>query len=242
VEGYLGPKPMLEIGDAPILWHIMKYYSHFGLYDFIICCGYKGYIIKEYFSNYYLHNSDITFDFANGNQTHIHSNAAEPWKVTVVDTGLHTQTGGRLKRIQPYLDNDSFCLTYGDGVGDIDFPSQLAQHRASGSVVTLTAVRPGGRFGVLEIDNGGTVTKFLEKAREMGGFVNGGFMIMEPSIFPYLTDDDCVLECTPFESLSEKGLLSAYKHDGYWQCMDTQRDKVLLEKLWQAGEAPWKLW
>ena len=242
-ESHLRPKPMITIGDQPILWHIMKYYSAFDFREFVICCGYKGYMIKEYFADYYLHRSDVTFDFTDGNRMTVHSNVAEPWKVTLVDTGLNTQTGGRIKRVEKYIGDEPFMLTYGDGVSTVDLNALLEQHRTSGKTVTLTGIQPGGRFGVLEIDGSGTVTGFREKAREDGGWINGGFMVMEPEVFRYLSaDEDCILEREPLESLATEGRLGVYKHEGFWQCMDTQRDRGLLENLWAIGNAPWKVW
>jgi len=243
-ESYLKPKPMIEIGDQPILWHIMKIYSHFGFHDFVICCGYKGHMIKEYFADYYLHRSDVTFDFEAGNRMTVHENVAEPWRVTLVDTGLHTQTGGRVKRVQRYIGDEPFLLTYGDGVSDVDLDALLAQHRASGKVVTLTGIQPGGRFGVLDVaEDEKTVSGFREKAKEDGGWINGGFMVMEPEVFGYLTPDEgCVLEREPMEALAREGKLGIYKHPGFWQCMDTQRDKGRLEELWNSGQALWKVW
>ena len=240
-ESHLKPKPMIEIGDQPILWHIMKYYSSFGFHDFIICCGYKGHVIKEYFADYYLHRSDVTFDFSNQNRMTVHQNVAEPWRVTLVDTGLMTQTGGRVKRVQKYIGDEPFMLTYGDGVGDIDLDALLAQHQASGKIVTLTGIQPGGRFGVLDVD-GQTVTGFREKAKEDGGWINGGFMVLDPEVFARLGGDSCVLEREPLEGLAQEGRLGIYRHNGFWQCMDTQRDKTRLEELWQNGDAPWRVW
>lgn len=240
-ESYLKPKPMIEIGDQPILWHIMKYYSSFGFHDFIICCGYKGHVIKEYFADYYLHRSDVTFDFSNENRMTVHQNVAEPWRVTLVDTGLMTQTGGRVKRVQKYIGSEPFMLTYGDGVSDVDLNALIAQHQASGKVATLTGIQPAGRFGVLDVD-GQTVTGFREKAREDGGWINGGFMVFEPEIFGRLGDENCVLEREPLETLAREGQLGVYRHSGFWQCMDTQRDKTRLEALWQSGNAPWCIW
>ncbi len=241
-ESYLRPKPMIEIGDQPILWHIMKYYSGFGFHDFIICCGYKGHVIKEYFADYYLHRSDVTFDFSAENQMTVHQNVAEPWRVTLVDTGLNAQTGARVKRIQKYVQDESFMLTYGDGVSNVDLKSLLAQHRKSGKIVTLTGIQPGGRFGVLDLE-GETVRGFREKAKEDGGWINGGFMVMEPEVFSYLGDqEECILEQEPMKALAREGRLGVYKHTGFWQCMDTQRDKGKLEGLWQSGQAPWKDW
>ena len=240
-ESYLKPKPMITIGDQPILWHIMKYYSHFNFHDFVICCGYKGHVIKEYFADYYLHRSDVTFDFSAENRMTVHQNLAEPWRVTLVDTGLNTQTGARVKRVQKYIGDEPFMLTYGDGVSDVDLNALLAQHRTSGKIVTLTGVQPGGRFGVLDLE-GQTVTGFREKAKEDGGWVNGGFMVMEPEVFGCLsTEENCVLERGPMEELAEAGKLGIYKHTGFWQCMDTQRDRAKLEALWSASQAPWKV-
>lgn len=243
-ESHLRPKPMITIGDQPILWHIMKYYSAFGFREFVICCGYKGYMIKEYFADYYLHRSDVTFDFTEGNRMTVHSNVAEPWKVTLVDTGLNTQTGGRIKRVEKYIGDEPFMLTYGDGVGTVDLNALLDQHRKSGKTVTLTGIQPGGRFGVLDLDEAtDTVVGFREKAKEDGGWINGGFMVMEPEVFRYLTaEEGCVLEREPMEALATEGRLGVYKHKGFWQCMDTQRDRGLLENLWAAGNAPWKVW
>ena len=240
-ESYLKPKPMITIGDQPILWHIMKYYSHFNFHDFVICCGYKGHVIKEYFADYYLHRSDVTFDFSAENRMTVHQNVAEPWRVTLVDTGLNTQTGARVKRVQKYIGDEPFMLTYGDGVSDVDLNALLAQHRTSGKTVTLTGVQPGGRFGVLDLE-GQTVTGFREKAKEDGGWVNGGFMVMEPEVFGCLsTEENCVLERGPMEELAEAGKLGIYKHTGFWQCMDTQRDRAKLEALWSASQAPWRV-
>lgn len=242
-ESHLRPKPMITIGDQPILWHIMKYYSAFGFREFVICCGYKGYMIKEYFADYYLHRSDVTFDFSAENRMTVHSNVAEPWKVTLVDTGLNTQTGGRIKRVEKYIGDGPFMLTYGDGVSTVDLNALLEQHRTSGKTVTLTGIQPGGRFGVLEIDGSGTITGFREKAREDGGWINGGFMVMEPEVFHYLSaDEGCVLEREPMETLASEGKLGVYKHEDFWQCMDTQRDKYRLEELWNTDHAPWRIW
>lgn len=241
-ESHLRPKPMITIGEQPILWHIMKYYSAFGFNDFVICCGYKGYVIKEYFADYYLHRSDVTFDFSAENRMTIHQNVAEPWRVTLVDTGLNTQTGARIKRVQKYIGDKPFMMTYGDGVSDVDLNSLLAQHQASGKIVTLTGVQPGGRFGVLDL-KGETVIGFHEKAREDGGWINGGFMVMEPEIFDYLSEDEqCILERRPMETLAQQGCLGIYKHSGFWQCMDTQRDKIWLEDRWTKNNAPWRVW
>lgn len=242
-ESHLKPKPMIEIGDRPILWHIMKIYSSFGYNEFILCLGYKGYIIKEFFADYYLHMSDVTFDFTNCNGMTIHQNVAEPWKITLVDTGLHAQTGSRIKKIQNYVGNEPFFLTYGDGVSDIDIKSLLNHHKTEGKIATITAVQPGGRFGVLDIDENGIVNKFTEKAKEDGGWINGGFMVLEPEVFHYISDDnECIFEQEPMRNISLDGQMTAYKHNGFWQCMDTQRDKALLENLWNNKIAPWKKW
>ncbi len=241
-ESDLKPKPMIEIGGAPILWHIMKYYSSFGYHEFIICCGYKGHLIKEYFADYYLYRSDVTFDFSAENRMTVHQNVAEPWKVTLVDTGLNTQTGARVKRVHDYVGDEPFMLTYGDGVSDVDLSALLRQHKESDNEVTITGVQPGGRFGVMEIA-GQTVTGFREKAREDGGWINGGFMVVEPKIFDILDEDeDCILERQPMETLAAEGRLGVYKHTGFWQCMDTQRDKIWLEARWRENTAPWKVW
>lgn len=242
-ESHLKPKPMIEIGDAPILWHIMKYYSCFGFNDFIICCGYKGYVIKEYFADYYLHRSDITFDFSNGNEMIIHNNVAEPWRVTVVDTGLYTQTGGRIKRIKKYIGDETFMMTYGDGVSNIDIHKLVKQHKSTNNIVTLSAIQPGGRFGVLDIDeNDRKVIGFREKATEDAGWINAGFMVLEPAVFNYIKEDKTIFEREPLENLSAEGKLGVYKHYGFWQCMDTQRDKYHLESIWEKNMAPWKVW
>lgn len=241
-ESHLKPKPMIEIGGAPILWHIMKYYNAFGFTDFVICCGYKGYVIKEYFADYYLHRSDITFDFRNGsNDITVHSNVSEPWKVTLIDTGLNTMTGGRLKRIQKFIGSERFMLTYGDGLSNVDLKKLLAFHTQNGASATLTAVQPGGRFGVLDLQ-GGRVNKFMEKRKEDGGWINGGFMIFEPDIFNYLENDGTVLEKAPLEKLAAEGKLAAYKHNDFWQCMDTMRDRLYLEDLIDHKKAPWMVW
>jgi glucose-1-phosphate cytidylyltransferase len=234
---------MIEIGDAPILWHIMKYYLHFGFNEFVICCGYKGYVIKEYFADYYLHRSDVTFDFSNNNSMIVHSNIAEPWKVTLVDTGRDTQTGGRIKRIQKYIGDETFMMTYGDGVSNIDLNALLAEHIASGNVATLTAVQPSGRYGVLDLDDDkNIVVGFREKAKEDSNWINAGFMVIEPDVFNYIDGDNTIFERTPLERLSASGKLGVYRHYGYWQCMDTQRDKSALEWYWAKNRAPWKVW
>lgn len=242
-ESHLRPKPMIEIGDHPILWHIMKIYSHYGFNDFIICLGYKGYMIKEYFADYYLHTSDITFDFTNHNKMIIHNNIAEPWKVTLVDTGLNTQTGGRIKRIQRYVNDEPFMLTYGDGVCNVNIPKLLSYHNEHHPLVTMTAIQPGGRFGVLDINHStNNIRKFVEKAKEDGGWINGGFMVIDPAVFDYIKNDDMPFEQDPLEHIAADGKLYAFKHNGFWQCMDTQRDKFQLEELWSSQKAPWKIW
>lgn len=241
-ESHLRPKPMIEIGDMPILWHIMKTYSYYGFNDFIICCGYKGYMIKEYFADYYLHRSDVTFDFTQDNKMIIHSNVAEPWKVTVVDTGLNTMTGGRVKRIEKYITTDNFMLTYGDGVSDVNIKKLVAYHQEHEKLATITAIQPGGRYGVLDIDETNNIDEFKEKAIEDGGWINGGFMVLNRAIFKLIADDNTVLERYPLEQLAKQKQLVAYKHQGFWQCMDTLRDKVLLEDLNNSGRAPWRVW
>lgn len=241
-ESHLKPKPMIEVGDAPILWHIMKYYSSFGFDEFIICCGYKGYVIKEYFADYYLHRSDITFDFSNNNQMIVHNNVAEPWKVTLVDTGYATMTGGRLKRVQKYVGDETFMMTYGDGVSDVDLHELLEFHKAHGKAATITAIQPGGRFGVLDIDENQGVRQFSEKAKEDGGWINAGFMVLEPEVFNYIKGDETFFEREPLENLALGGKLAAYKHYGFWKCMDTLRDKEALDFLWNTKQAAWKRW
>jgi glucose-1-phosphate cytidylyltransferase len=241
-ESVIKPKPMIEIGYKPILWHIMKIYSHCGFNEFIICLGYKGFMIKEYFDHYFLHESDITYDFSNGNQKVIHGNSAEPWKVTLVNTGLNTMTGGRVKRIQEYVNNETFMLTYGDGVADIDINHLLAFHRTHGKMATVTAVQPSGRFGVIDIDSNNQVSNFWEKPKTEASWVSGGFFVMEPEIFKYINDDMTVLEKAPLETIAREGSLKAYKHTGFWQCMDKMSDKAYLEDLWSSGKAPWRKW
>lgn len=241
-ESHLKPKPMIEIGGDPILWHIMKSFSYYGYNEFVICAGYKQEIIKQYFANYYLNHSDITFDFSSSNAMTVHNNVLEPWKVTVVDTGLNTMTGGRIKRVLDYVGNEPFFLTYGDGVCDIDLKKLLAFHNASGKTVTLTAVQPTGRFGALEIATDGAVNSFAEKRKEDGGWINGGFMVVEKEIFNYIEGDSIVFEREPLETLATSGKLNAYQYDGFWQCMDTLRDKQYLEKLISNKKAPWIKW
>ena len=243
-ESHLRPKPMIEVAGVPILWHILKIYSAFGFNDFIICCGYKGYMIKEYFANYYLHRSDVTFDFSDGNRMQTHSNVAEPWKVTLADTGMDSQTGGRIKRIRRYVHERPFLVTYGDGVGDVDMHALIEQHKKSAKTLTITAVQPKSRFGLLDIDESDetTVRSFVEKKDESQSWINAGFMVMQPEIFGYLDNDMCILERQPMEKLASEGKLGVYKHTGFWHCMDTQRDKGELERLWYEGNAPWKVW
>ena len=240
-ESATRPKPMADIGEKPILWHIMKIYSHYGFNDFVICAGYKGYMIKEYFHNYWLHNCDVTFDMRS-HETEVRQDANEPWRVTVVDTGADSMTGGRVARIEPYVDGETFLLTYGDGVADIDIAKLVEFHRASGRQATLTAVQPLGRFGALELSEDSRVERFAEKPLGDGDWINGGFFVMEPSIFGRLPSDDTILEREPLESLAGEGQLGAFKHRGFWQPMDTLRDKRLLEELWDSGKAPWKQW
>jgi glucose-1-phosphate cytidylyltransferase len=241
-ESHLKPKPMVEIGEMPILWHVMKIYSHHGFNDFVICVGYKGYCIKEYFAHYFLHESDITFDFRFGNQQVIHNHSAEPWQVTLVNTGLNTMTGGRVKRAEPYVGSETFMLTYGDGVGNIDLPALLAFHKAHGKIATVTAAQPAGRFGVLDLAEDNLVGGFQEKPKGDNSWINVGFFVLEPAFFNYLGDDATVLEREPMERLARDGQLVAYKHEGFWYAMDTLRDKNHLETLWQSGKAPWKVW
>ena len=237
-ESHLKPKPMIEIGGKPILWHIMKYYSHYGFHEFIICCGYKGYVIKEFFADYFLHTSDVTFDIQKNEMT-LHDNFSEPWKVTLIDTGLSTMTGGRIKRIQKYVGNESFMMTYGDGVSDVQLDKLVEFHQKHGKIGTMTAIQPGERFGVLEMTESDQITSFREKTKSDGGWINGGFMILNPEIFDYIKGDATMFEKEPLESLTEKGELFAYKHYGFWQCMDTLRDKNYLEQLLEENKAPW---
>ncbi|MDR2598872.1 MAG: glucose-1-phosphate cytidylyltransferase [Oscillospiraceae bacterium] len=241
-ESHLKPKPMIEIGDMPILWYIMKSYSHYGFNDFIICAGYKAELIKEFFANYYLRSSDVTFDFGRNNEMTIHNNVAESWCVTIVDTGLNTMTGGRVKRVQKYIGNETFLLTYGDGVSDVNINDLLSFHKTQNCTATITAIQPGGKFGAMDISKDKKIHKFAEKTKEDGGWINGGFMVLEPELFNYLIDDMTVLEKDPLEELASQDKLSAYQHYGYWQCMDTLRDKQLLEELVENGEAPWVKW
>lgn len=239
-ETSVRPKPMVEIGGKPILWHIMKTYSTYGINEFIICLGYKSYVIKEYFANYFLHMSNVTFDMAN-NKMEVHQNSAEPWKVTLVDTGDSTMTGGRIKRIGSYLDGEDFCCTYGDGVGNVDIGKLVAFHKAQGKLATLTATQPPGRFGALELQ-GAQVKGFQEKPQGDGAWINGGFFVLSPKVLDYIDGDDMPWEKEPMERLAQAGQLSAYLHHGFWQPMDTLRDKTHLEELWASGNAPWKMW
>jgi glucose-1-phosphate cytidylyltransferase len=240
-ETALRPKPMVEIGGKPILWHIMKMYSHHGINDFVICCGYKGYVIKEYFANYFLHMSDVTFDMKH-NRMEVHSKRAEPWSVTLVDTGDESMTGGRLLRVAKYVENEeAFCLTYGDGVGDMDIADAIAFHKTHGKAATLTATLPPGRFGALDIQRK-QVMSFREKPKGDGAMVNGGFFVLSPKVLSYVTDDATIWEQQPLMGLAEDGQLMAYEHEGFWQPMDTLRDKHHLEDLWASGKAPWKKW
>ncbi|KPL25188.1 MAG: glucose-1-phosphate cytidylyltransferase [Anaerolineae bacterium SM23_84] len=236
------PKPMVEIGDQPILWHIMKIYSAHDVNDFIICCGYKGYMIKKYFADYFLHVSDVTFDMKN-NKMEVHQNSAEPWTVTLVDTGDKTMTGGRLRRVKDYIGHETFCLTYGDGVGNVDIKRLIHFHREQKTLATLTAVQPPGRFGTFTLAQEQTkISGFREKPREDGAWINGGFFVLEPAVMDYITGDSTVWEREPLQKLAQDGMLSAYRHYGFWHPMDTLRDKMVLEDLWQSGGAPWKVW
>lgn len=239
-ESHLKPKPMIEIGGRPILWHIMKMYSQHGINDFIICLGYKGYVIKEYFSNYFLHNSDVTFCLSD-NSTEIHQKFSEPWKVTLVDTGENTMTGGRLKRVSNYIGNETFCFTYGDGVSDINITELISYHKTLGLKATVTAIKPPGRYGALEIKNN-TVLNFQEKPAGDGSWINGGFFVLESDVFKKILDDKTVWEQEPLKELASEGQLSAFLHEGFWQAMDTLREKNYLEELWSSNKAPWKTW
>jgi glucose-1-phosphate cytidylyltransferase len=239
-ESHLKPKPMVEIGGKPIIWHIMKIYSAHGLRDFIVCLGYKGYVIKEYFANYFLHMSDVTFDMGSNKMT-VHQASAEPWRVTLVDTGDLTMTGGRLRRVREYLGDEDFCLTYGDGLGDVDVRKLVDFHRAHGKLATLTAVRPPGRFGALNL-SGSKVTGFEEKPQGDGGWINGGFFVLSPKVIEHIRGDDTIWERGPMEELARTGQLQSHLHQGFWQPMDTLRDKNQLEEMWASGNAPWKVW
>ncbi len=241
-ETHLKPKPMVEVGGKPILWHIMKMYSTHGVNDFLICCGYKGYVIKEYFANYFLHTSDVTFDLAN-NRMEVHQRFAEPWRVTLIDTGEQTMTGGRLRRCREYLANEpAFCFTYGDGVSDVDIGKLIRFHAAHGKLATVTAVHTPGRFGTFDIHGDNRVSTFKEKPKSDGAMINGGFFVLSPQTINYIEGDDTVWEKAPLEQLAQAGELQAFRHEGFWQPMDTLREKMFLEELWQSGRAPWKTW
>jgi len=241
-ETYTIPKPMVEIGGRPIIWHIMKQYSHYGFNNFVILLGYKGYIIKEYFANYFLHHSDVTIDLAE-NSMEIHQCSSEPWKVTLIDTGLHTQTGGRVLRARDFVGDERFMLTYGDGVSDVDINRLIAFHESHKKLMTMTAIQPEGRFGSIDAGSDGRITSFVEKPPGDGAWINGGYFVCEPGVFDYLQDgDDTILERAPLESLAEDEEIYSYRHPGFWKCMDTLRDKIQLEELWETGKRPWVLW
>lgn len=242
-ESYHKPKPMVEIGGQPILWHIMKHYSSYGFHDFIICAGYKQEVIKRWFADYYLYHSDVTFDFADSGRMQVHQSKMEPWRVSIVDTGLNTMTGGRVARVRDYIGDEPFMLSYGDGVSDVNLNELIARHRSSGALLTLTAVQPEGRFGVLDIDSDSRIHSFREKKQEDAGWINGGFMVLESGVFDYIRDGDAtVFEQAPMMNIARDGKMNAYRHTGFWQCMDTVRDKEKLESLWASGSAPWKRW
>ncbi|MDI6733182.1 MAG: glucose-1-phosphate cytidylyltransferase [Planctomycetota bacterium] len=240
-ETEIKPKPMIEIGEKPILWHIMKIYSHYGFNDFIVCLGYRGYLIKEFFANYLLHQSDVTIDVCR-NKIRIHQNYSEPWCVTLVNTGLETQTGGRIKRVKKYVGNETFMFTYGDGVANVNIPDLIKFHKKHGKYATVTAVQPPGRFGALNINNKNTVINFQEKVTGDGGLINGGFFVLEPEIFNYIEGDQTYWEGKPMETIAKHGQLKAYKHTAFWKPMDTLRERKELESLWNSGKAPWKIW
>lgn len=240
-ETDIKPKPMVEIGSKPILWHIMKLYSSFGFNDFVICLGYKGYVIKEYFANYFLHMADVTFDMANNKMT-VHQKHAEPWTVTLVDTGTETMTGGRIKRIQSYIDNETFLMTYGDGLSNQNLSDLLKFHKAHGKIGTMTTIQPSGRFGSVSIESDSTINAFIEKPKGDGAWINAGFFVLEPEIFNYIDGDHIVFEKEPLEKLAKANELKAFKHDGFWKPMDTLREKNEFEDLWKSGQAPWKVW
>lgn len=239
-ESMYKPKPMIEIGEMPVLWHIMKEYSYYGFHEFIICAGYKQHVIKEWFADYYLHNTDVTFELKNNHMT-VHNNYSEAWKVTVVDTGLDTMTGGRIRRVKKYIGSQTFLLTYGDGLCDVDINKVIKFHKEQKKLATITAIQPGGRFGTLRINNN-FVENFAEKRKEDGGWINGGYMVLEPSVINYISDDSTTFEAEPLERLSKEGQLVAYKHRGFWQCMDTMKDKMYLEELIVSRKAPWMVW
>lgn len=239
-ESHLKPKPMIEIGGKPILWHIMKIYSYYGINDFVICTGYRGYVIKEYFANYFLHQSDVTFDMCE-NKMHIHNNTCEPWKVTIVDTGENTSTGGRIKKVHQYISDETFCMTYGDGVSSVNIRELIEFHKKQKVKATLTAVQPPGRYGSIQF-NEGKVIQFEEKPLGDGSWINGGYFVLEPEVLSLIESDDTMWEAVPLETLTKNNQLAAFKHDGFWLPMDTLRDKVRLENLWEKGKAPWKVW
>lgn len=241
-ESIYKPKPMIEIGGMPILWHIMKLYSAYSFNEFIVCAGYKQNVIKEWFADYFLHTSDITFDFTNGNEMIVHDMHTEPWRVTVVDTGLNTMTGGRVKRVKKYIGDEPFMLTYGDGVSDIDIAALVKYHQSHGKLVTISAYNAGQRFGVLDIDREGYIRDFREKTQGDGSLINIGFMVCRPEFIDFIDGDSSILEKKPLEAVAKQGQLMAYKHTGFWQCMDTVREKEALEKMWASGQAPWKVW
>lgn len=241
-ESYLKPKPMIEIGGKPVLWHIMKLYSYYGYNEFIICCGYKQNVIKEWFADYYLYNSDVTFDFSDNNKMEIHNNVSEPWKVTLVDTGLNTMTGGRIKRIKEFITEDKFFMTYGDGVSDVNIDKLLQFHETHGKIATLTAVGVNQRFGILQMNQQNDIISFREKSLDDGDHINGGYMVLNTQIFEYLKDDTTVFEKGPLEQLAKEGELKAFNHNGFWQCMDTKREMERLEEMWEKNQAPWKVW
>lgn len=241
-ESHLKPKPMIEIGERPILWHIMKLYSHYNFNDFVICLGYKGYVIKEYFAQYFLHGSDVTFDLVE-NKMNIHSSdGVEPWKVTLANTGIDTLTGGRIKRVREYIGNETFMLTYGDGVSDVNIAELLAFHKSHGKLATVTAVQPSGRYGVLGLNDDASVLEFIEKPKTLDAWINGGFFVLEPEVLDYIEDDNTSFEEEPLRKLAKDDQIVAYKHPGFWRCMDTQRDKFVLESMWNEGKAAWKVW
>lgn len=241
-ESHLKPKPMIEIGGMPILWHIMKEYSYYGFNEFIICAGYKQHVIKEYFADYYLHRSDVTFNFTKENSMIVHNNVAEPWKVTIIDTGLNTMTGGRIRRVKEYIGDETFMLTYGDGVCSINISDLYKYHKKTGKLATMTAIQPGSRFGNMSIGENGVIESFAEKSKENGGWINGGYMVLEPQVIDYIEGDNTTFEREPLEKLAEMKELAAYKFDGFWQCMDTLRDKNMLEELISKNKAPWMVW
>jgi len=240
-ETDIKPKPMVEIGGKPILWHIMKLYSHYGFNDFIVCLGYKGYVIKEYFANYFLHTADVTFDMTTNSMT-VHEKHAEPWKVTLVDTGANTMTGGRIKRVQRYVGNETFMVTYGDGLSDQNLKSLLSFHKSHGKLGTMTTVQPSGRFGAVDVNEGTGIKAFIEKPKGDGAWVNAGFFVFEPAIFDLIADDSTIFERQPLETLASQGQLQAFKHEGFWKPMDTLRERHEFEDLWASGKAPWKAW